>query len=465
MPISLGTTTITAIFLGTTSISSAYLGSTQVFGGSFSPLSLFSGGAQGVWYDPSDLTTMFVDRAGTTPVTAPGQLVGRRLDKSGRGNHATAATDAARPMYGVEPKGGRRNLLTWSEDFTNAVWVKQRISVSANATAAPDGSITADKIISTTVTGEKVLSQDFTSVSPVVSVYAKAAEISSLTIFAYIGGSRTAVFNLTGAGSVTSTIGGVTATITSIGSSGWYRCEAVYSPGWSTTISYRLPTGTGNDVDGLFLWGAQLELGSTATPYQRVTIAEDVTEAGVPTCHYLRYDGANNSMSTSAIDFTATDKMSVFAGVRKTTNGNNSCIVELSATASSNNGAFCILTGRQLSGPAPAYTFISQGTVLVNGDTADAYNAPIENLLTFLGDISGDTAKLRANGIQSAQSTGNQGTGNFGNYPLFIGRRNNASLPFNGRDFGIVIVGKLASAGEIADTETWLAAKTSGVTL
>ena len=48
----------------------------------FSPLSLFSSSEQGVWYDPSDLSTMFQDSAGTTPVTAAGQTVGLVLDKS-----------------------------------------------------------------------------------------------------------------------------------------------------------------------------------------------------------------------------------------------------------------------------------------------------------------------------------------------------------------------------------------------
>ena len=65
----------------------------------FSPADLFLNGEQGAWYDPSDLTTMFQDRAGTTPVTADGQTVGLILDKSGRGNHATAPSDAARPLY------------------------------------------------------------------------------------------------------------------------------------------------------------------------------------------------------------------------------------------------------------------------------------------------------------------------------------------------------------------------------
>ena len=67
--------------------------------GAWSPSSLFAAGEQGAWYDPSDLTTMFQDRAGTMPVTADGQTVGKILDKSGRGNHAVAPSDAARPLY------------------------------------------------------------------------------------------------------------------------------------------------------------------------------------------------------------------------------------------------------------------------------------------------------------------------------------------------------------------------------
>ncbi len=50
--------------------------------GAWSPLSLFALGEQGAWYDPSDLSTMFQDSAGTLPVTADGQPVGLILDKS-----------------------------------------------------------------------------------------------------------------------------------------------------------------------------------------------------------------------------------------------------------------------------------------------------------------------------------------------------------------------------------------------
>ena len=603
----IGTSTVTAIYLGTTSIVSAYLGSTQVFGGAsaFSPLDLFSTGAQGVWYDPSDLTTMFVDRAGTTPVTAPGQLVGLRLDKSkvlvlgaelvtngtfdsgttgwegvggtisavsgrlrvsystsspygrqgvtcvvgntylltgqyfggaettrlyigdsntganaqglidfsgdgtatvrfratattmwiiasGRslatgefvefdnisvrelaGNHAVAPTDAARPTYGVEPKGGRRNLLTWSEDFGNAVWAKTNSTITADAATAPDGTTTADKLVGIAATTYTRARQAFTFTSGALydfSVYAKEAELPYLFIqipSTLFPANQSAYFDLS-SGTVGAVTGG-TASITSVGN-GWYRCsiatQACTTTGSSTaevfvTASSSNTTYTNSGTSGAYIWGAQLELGSTASPYQRVTIAENVTEASVPTCHYLRYDGFNSSMSTAAIDFTGTDKMSAFAGVRKLSDAAQGVVVELSATIVSNNGSFLLAAP---DGATATFGFDSKGTAQVDA-VASSLTAPISRIVTGLADIAGDRATIRIDGVQADQDTGDQGTGNFGNYAMFIGRRNNATLPFNGRDYGIIVVGKSASAGEITDTETWLAAKTAQVTL
>jgi hypothetical protein len=54
-------------------------------------------------------------------------------------------------------------------------------------------------------------------------------------------------------------------------------------------------------------------------------------------------------------------------------------------------------------------------------------------LLCGFGDISNDIVTLRVNGTQTAQSTADQGTGNYnpsGTYPLFIGARNDASFRF-----------------------------------
>lgn len=66
-------------------------------GAAFTPASLFASGEAGVWFDPSDLTSMYQGRTGTT-AAAVDSPVGQLLDKSGNGNHAVAPTDAARPI-------------------------------------------------------------------------------------------------------------------------------------------------------------------------------------------------------------------------------------------------------------------------------------------------------------------------------------------------------------------------------
>lgn len=72
---------------------------------SWSPTSLFSAGAKGFWYDPTDLSTLFQDVAGTTPVTAAGQSVALMRDKSGRGNHLNQTVSGNRPVYQIDGNG------------------------------------------------------------------------------------------------------------------------------------------------------------------------------------------------------------------------------------------------------------------------------------------------------------------------------------------------------------------------
>lgn len=78
---------------------------------------LFGAGEPGGWYDPSDLSTMFQDTAGTVPVTATGQTVARINDKSGRGNHLTQATAASRPQYQIDALGLPYLLFDGTDDW------------------------------------------------------------------------------------------------------------------------------------------------------------------------------------------------------------------------------------------------------------------------------------------------------------------------------------------------------------
>lgn len=77
----------------------AYIGNEQVWQHVFTPLDLFFRDKQGVWFDPSDLSTMFQDVSGTVPVTKDGDPVGMIKDKSGNDNHAIQEIASARPIY------------------------------------------------------------------------------------------------------------------------------------------------------------------------------------------------------------------------------------------------------------------------------------------------------------------------------------------------------------------------------
>ena len=43
---------------------------------------------------------------------------------------------------------------------------------------------------------------------------------------------------------------------------------------------------------------------------------------------------------------------------------------------------------------------------------------------------------------------------------MYIGRRNNASLPFNGQMYGLIVLGAAASSWQVQVTEQWMAGKT-----
>lgn len=67
----------------------------------------------GCWLDPSDVSTLYQDDAGTIPVTSVEQPVGLVQDKSGNGYHATQPITASRPTMSA-----RKNLLLATEVLT-----------------------------------------------------------------------------------------------------------------------------------------------------------------------------------------------------------------------------------------------------------------------------------------------------------------------------------------------------------
>ena len=244
-----------------------------------SPDALFINNEQGVWYDPSDFSTMWQDAAATTPVTAVEQPVGKILDKSGRGNHATQATSASRPILRQDANGK----------------------------------------------------------------------------------------------------------------------------------------------------------------------------------YYLFFDGIDDSLATAAINFTSTDKMTVFAGIRKLSDAALGMVVELSADVNTNNGSFYLLAPR--SNGTASTAFLSKGTVGANAN-ADLFAAPVTGVLTCTSTITPALALHRRNGGQVAINAAAQGTGNYGNYPLFVGRRGGASMPFNGHLYSLIVRGAQSTDAQIAAAESFVNSRT-----
>jgi hypothetical protein len=181
------------------------------------------------------------------------------------------------------------NLLSYSENFSDATWVKSNSSVTSNSTTAPNGTLTADSIIPNTANAfhnVRILNLT-TQVSPYTySIYAKASGYNFIGIQIASDSSFTnyfeGVFNLSN-GTIENTGRAVGYTglrsIESVGN-GWYRCSIsiTNSISSSTALVSAVPQITndpttsyiGNGTFGVFVWGAQLELGSTATTYQPI---------------------------------------------------------------------------------------------------------------------------------------------------------------------------------------------------
>jgi hypothetical protein len=164
----------------------------------------------------------------------------------------------------VEP--GATNLALHSQEFDNAYWTKQELTITPNATTAPDGTTTAEFCVPTAVSSAHQISRTgFASGVYTMSVFAKANGYTTIEMGLNSAANR-ALFNLA-TGAVSSVTGVAVATIEDYGD-GWYRCS-VYSSVAGTDYRVYVPTTSasfvGDGTSGVYLWQAQLETGSVAT--------------------------------------------------------------------------------------------------------------------------------------------------------------------------------------------------------
>ena len=183
--------------------------------------------------------------------------------------------------------GSVTNLATYSEDFTNSDWTKNSVTVTGNALIAPDGTLTADKLLdSATLTGHYVEQSLAVSASAKIvhTVYAKKAERDFLALYDNSAG-KGQYFNLS-AGVIGGILSGAPDEVSmSYEGNGWYKCSiAVTVPAsTSTPRAYTVKADgafsyTGDGVSGIYIFGYQSTESAKPLPYVK-TLDVAVTKA------------------------------------------------------------------------------------------------------------------------------------------------------------------------------------------
>lgn len=195
------------------------------------------------------------------------------------------------------------NLCLRSEEFSNAAWSVSHGGggsdpvVTADQTAAPDGNTTADKIVfAAPVSGDNSFIQSTTfnaigGVSYTGSVYVKAfaaGDIGKIIAFRHAAGSPYTLVTLT---------------------SDWQRVsstETGVGAAESFIVALRPSVGTSTGTVSVYLWGAQVEVGTTATGYKKTTSA---VVSAIRDKHYINgvgpltlLEGARTNLCTFGYD-------------------------------------------------------------------------------------------------------------------------------------------------------------------
>ena len=187
--------------------------------------------------------------------------------------------------------------------------------------------------------------------------------------------------------------------------------------------------------------------------------------------YYLEFDGVDDSLKTNNINFTVTDKISVFAGQQTYLPSNVGTIVETVVGYSSPSGGFVVWSPITYSAELSKYTVgagVSGGNGIFFSGAVPADN--LKSTISLAADLSktlkDEQVQFRVDGYRkftTANSTIVAGS-SFANVPICIGSRNSTSNRFKGRIYGLIGVGRLTTESEIVAIEKELAKRT-GATL
>lgn len=394
-------------------------------------------------------------RAGVTSVSV-GNVSCREVSREYMGQ----STAGYRPMLGA-----RVNMVTKTATHAVSPWVATTypVTVTANAAMAPNGTMTAT---STKATVDNNMHGNFHALASdmafagkelVWTIYAKADGYDWMFLDSYNGTFKRTWFDLAN-GVVGTVAAGVVAAITAVGD-GWFKCTATMTLGAGTNYmgyyiapSNGVHTFVGDPAKGILTWRPDTrETRYTHFDYQEVDTSVSYADVGAP--RYLEFSGGQ-IMNTLAINFTATDEMTlVMAVMKKTDTGTSLVLTEVGTNVSSVNGTM-FLNGPNVSG-SPHMAIAARGTVTTQ---VTEIGTPAGELVIVTGtaDISAPKLAFIKNGVQTNQNLSSMGTGNFGNHAVYLGGRAGLSNLSQSRVYFLMWAGASYSQRVLTMLSRWL---------
>jgi hypothetical protein len=204
----------------------------------------------------------------------------------------TRASNATRVASNGLIEKVRTNLLTYSNTFTDATWVKTSATITANDALSPDGTTNASKYEGTNATNAATKTTTLANGLYTFSIFVKRIATDNFRMNFSDGstGEIRYVFNLSNQTSTTTKSGGSISDFSTTYvayPNGWYRLSiAARTNAGTTIISY---FEADNEVGSFYVYGAQLEQGDVMTDYIATTTAAVSVGpvSGLPRLDYL----------------------------------------------------------------------------------------------------------------------------------------------------------------------------------
>jgi len=206
------------------------------------------------------------------PFTTTRDSIATRVNKEGlievvgNGVPRIDYTDSADGVLLLE--NSATNLVTYSEDFSNAAWTKSNSSITSNSVISPDGTLNSDKLVINTSAGYlggTFISSGNTDVT--VSFFVKSDTLSSFTFAESFYFGTVTNFDLSNGTTDNGKIENY--------GNGWYRCSKTYTyASGQQIVAIQIKTGASGS---LYIFGGQYEEGSYPTSYIKSNSGSTVT--------------------------------------------------------------------------------------------------------------------------------------------------------------------------------------------